>query len=101
MNHILLSTKWQLTRWGRQYFHQPMKNSATAFPVLSSERVEKINVLLKILSDKKPQWVRALKIHYIFQDKSSNDKVKLAVLPRRTYYHYVNKAEQWLSEQLT
>lgn len=70
------------------------------------ERVEEIEALIERMAssvndgEQKLNWVKVIRIHYTRFNKTREEKIVLAHLPKTTYYRYLNDAHEWLAQEL-
>ena len=70
------------------------------------ERVEEMEALLERMASPmnsnafKLEWVKVIRVHYTRFSKTREEKIRLAHLPKTTYYRYLSDAHEWISREL-
>lgn len=70
------------------------------------QEAEEVNDLIERLAANRPDgegklaWAKVIRIHYTMADKGIKERVKMASLSERTYYRYLQDAQDWLSNYL-
>jgi hypothetical protein len=124
----LFATKKRLTEWGN-WCHQMVTqglgyanksliakiqaeggiiiNGTAKMLVPPNEKAEEMNDLIEELAatqpdgEGKPEWAKVIRIHYTMLDKDIQERIQFTLLPRSTYYRYLQDAQHWLSQRIT
>ena len=64
-----------------------------------NELAEEIDLLIEELGKIMPKEVKVLKIHYVHEGDIKT-KSKVAGIPERTYYRYLELSEHWVSKRI-